>query len=127
MSNKKKVLIVDDEQDLRDAVRDALSDEGFEVVEAHNGEVGLSVALEEKPDLILLDLMMPEINGIGMLSRLRQDPWGKNVTVILLTALEDANSIAQAVEAGGDDYLIKPNVKLEEIVHKVKQHVGGYN
>lgn len=123
----KKVLIVDDEQDLRDAVRDALEDAGFEVVEAHNGEVGLTVALEEKPDLILLDLMMPEINGIGMLSRLRRDPWGKNAIVILLTALEDANSVAQAVEAGGNDYLIKPNIKLEDIVKKVKQHIAGYN
>lgn len=124
--SKKKILVVDDEQDLRDAVRDALTGAGFEVVEAHNGEVGLQVALEEKPDLILLDLMMPEINGIGMLSRLRQDPWGKNATVILLTALEDAGSVAQAVEAGGNDYLIKPNIRLEDIVKKVRQHLVGY-
>lgn len=124
--SKKKILVVDDEQDLRDAVRDALTSAGFEVVEAHNGEVGLQVALEQKPDLILLDLMMPEINGIGMLSRLRQDPWGKHATVVLLTALEDANSVAQAVEAGGNDYLIKPNIKLEDIVKKVRQHLVGY-
>lgn len=125
--SKKKVLIVDDEQDLRDAVHEALETAGFEVLEAKNGAVGLTVALEEKPDLILLDLMMPEINGIGMLSRLRKDPWGKHAIVVLLTALEDAGSVAQAVEAGGNDYLIKPNIKLEDIVKKVKQHLVGYN
>jgi CheY-like chemotaxis protein len=126
MENK-TILVVDDEQDLRDSLKDILEGEGYTVLEANNGEVGLARALEAHPDLILLDLMMPEINGIGMLKRLRQDSWGKDATVILLTALEDANSVSQAVEAGGNDYLIKSSVSLDDIIKKVKQHLAGYN
>jgi DNA-binding response OmpR family regulator len=101
-TERKKILVVDDEQDLREAIITALSYEGFEVIEAVDGENGLEVALREKPDLILLDVMMPKMDGIEMLARLRNDAWGNCVKVIIMTALDDMEKIAEAVEGRRD-------------------------
>ncbi len=124
---KQKVLVVDDENDLREALASAISSAGYQCFEAHDGEEGLSVALREKPDLILLDIMMPKVDGHEMLKRLRQDDWGKRVKVIQLTAREDAGSITKSIVEGSDDYIMKSGHSLEEIVKKVKQHLVGYH
>src|SRR3990167_10306088 len=95
-SLNKKVLIVEDEAPLRNAVTDILTFEGFTVFQGKNGQEGLDIALKEHPDLILLDLMMPVMDGLTMLGKLRQDPdWGKDASVILLTNINDPQKIAQ--------------------------------
>ncbi len=119
--NAKKVLIIEDEQDLREALKTVISYENFETYSAADGEEGLRLALEVKPDLILLDLMMPKIDGLGVLRALREDPWGKNVRVIVMTALDDLEKVAEVVEFGGTEYIVKSNISLGAVVAKVKE------
>ncbi|MEK7635456.1 MAG: response regulator [Patescibacteria group bacterium] len=118
--NKKKVLVVDDDNNLRRVLVDKLSLSGFDTAGASNGKEGLEKALEWHPDAILLDILMPIMNGQQMLKELRADEWGKNVKVIMLTVIEDANSIAQAMEDGSLAYLIKTEQTMDEVVEKVK-------
>jgi DNA-binding response OmpR family regulator len=117
----KKILIVEDEAPLRNAVSDILSFEGFTVFQAKNGQEGLEVALREHPDLTLLDLMMPVMDGLTMLEKLRQDAdWGKDAAVILLTNINDPEKVAQATEAGSYDFLVKSDWNIEDVVRKIK-------
>lgn len=124
ITEKKTVLVVDDEQDLRDAIATALSYEGFEVVSAADGEAGLAVAREHTPDLILLDIMMPKLDGIGMLKRVRETDWGRKTPVIVMTVLDDMSKMAEVIEAGGDEYIVKTKIALGTIVQKVKTRLG---
>jgi CheY-like chemotaxis protein len=121
-----KILVVDDEQDLRDALSEALIDAGYEVVKATNGQECVELALVHKPDLILLDIMMPHMDGHQALKEIRKDPWGKNVKVLMLTVSGDPTHISNAVAFGSDDYLIKSNTSLSDILKKVKQALAGY-
>ena len=117
-----KILVVDDEKDLRDALA-----EGYEVITGANGRECIDLALTHKPDLILLDIMMPEMDGHNALKELRKDPWGKDVKVLMLTVMSDPGNVTQAVEQGGSDYLIKSNWSLDDIIKKVKQTLSGYD
>lgn len=117
----KKVLIVEDEAPLRNAVSDILSFEGFDVFQAKNGQEGLDTALKEHPDMILLDLMMPIMDGLTMLEKLREDQeYGKNAAVILLTNINDPEKVAMATEAGSYDFLVKSDWNIEDVVKKIK-------
>lgn len=120
---KKRVLIVEDEQDIRDAMAETIADAGFAVSVAGNGQEGLGLALTEHPDLILLDIVMPILDGHGMLQKLRQDPWGKNAKVIMLSSMDDVQNIAGAHEGEIEDYLIKPHNSLDEVLNKVRLHI----
>ena len=121
----KKILIVEDEAPLRNAVSDILSFEGFEVFQATNGQEGLDIALKEHPDLILLDLMMPVMDGLTMLEKLRQDAtFGKGAAVILLTNINDPEKVAMATEAGSYDFLVKSDWNIEDVVKKIKGRLG---
>lgn len=121
----KKILIVEDEAPLRNAVTDILSFEGFTVFQAKNGQEGLDIALREHPDLILLDLMMPVMDGLTMLEKLRADAeYGKNAAVILLTNINDPEKVAQATEAGSYDFLVKSDWNIEDVVKKLKGRLG---
>lgn len=123
-TQKASVLVVDDEKDLREALSAALSYEGINVLTAEDGEAGLRVALSEKPALILLDITMPKKDGLEVLKDLRADEWGKEVKVIVMTAHDDMGKIAEVLEAGGDEYVVKTDVSLAEIVAKVKAKLG---
>ncbi len=123
----KKILVVDDDTDLREALDSALTDAGFETLTANDGAEGLRIALENKPDLILLDIMMPTKTGHEMLGALRRDPWGKTAPVIFLTNFDDATNIAQGFEQKGNEYIIKSSTSLDSIVKKVKQYLAGYH
>ena len=116
-----KILIVEDEQSLIRALNEKLEQEGFEVIDALNGEEGLEKALHEHPDLILLDIVMPRMDGITMLKELRKDEWGKNVPVLLLTNLTDAAKTAEAVENKVVGYLVKTDWKIEDVVDKIRE------
>lgn len=116
----KHVLIVEDEPDLREAMAEALTEAGFNISAAPDGAVGLEIAITEKPDLILMDLMMPVMDGHEMLRRLRQDPWGQHAHVVVLSAMDDVNNIGRAHEAKLVDYIIKAHTSLDELVKKVQ-------
>lgn len=122
MENLKKILIVEDERALRKALSSKFTHEGFSMLEATNGEEGLAVALQEHPDLILLDVIMPVMDGMTMLKKLRGDnAWGKDAVVIMLTNLSESGMVADALAEGMHDYLVKSNWKLEDVVKKVKE------
>lgn len=124
--SKETILVVDDNSDLREALEAALTNAGFTTVVAEDGVAGLEAALKYKPNLILLDIMMPNMNGHQMLSELRRDAWGKQAQVLFLTNLDDPKDIVESFERAGDDFIIKSNTSLKDIVTKVKQHLAGY-
>ncbi|MDD4996048.1 MAG: response regulator [Patescibacteria group bacterium] len=117
---RKKILIVEDEISLRQALFDKFTRENFQALEAKNGEEGLEVALKERPDIILLDIIMPKVDGLTMLKSLRRDEWGKDVPVIILTNLNDAENVFHAVENNVYDFLVKSDWRLNELVERVK-------
>ena len=119
-----KILIVEDEKILRDALTIKLKDEGFEILEAEDGLAGLDMALAEKPDLILLDIIMPVMDGITMLQKLRDDPEGKKIKVIILTNLQDQEKVTEAVKNNTQEYLIKSDWSLSDIVLKIKEKLS---
>lgn len=119
----KKILIVEDEQDMLEALVDKLSREGFETLQAKDGVEGLEVALREHPDLILLDIVMPKMDGMAMMERIRHDSWGKNVPIIILTnySASEQEKIERIIEDKPDYYLIKSDWKIADVVKKVKE------
>jgi DNA-binding response OmpR family regulator len=123
-TTNKKILIVEDEADLRDALEISLGHEGFIIITASDGEIGVAKALSEKPDLIILDIVMPKLDGIGVLKKLRADEWGKSVKIIVMTASDGMSKVAEVLEAGGDEYVVKTNVSLSDVVKKVKNKLG---
>lgn len=127
MENQKKILIVEDETSLRNALRDKLILEGFVVLEAKNGEEGLDVALRNHPDLILLDIIMPKMDGLTMLKKLREDVWGKNTKVILLTNLSDNEKVSEALLRGSYDYLVKSDWKIGDVVAKIRARLSEFS
>jgi DNA-binding response OmpR family regulator len=118
---KKKILVIEDEVALQKAVIDFLLEEGFDVFGALDGETGLRLAKKEKPDLILLDIVLPIKNGFEVLAELRQDSELKNSLVILLTNSDTSENIQKAFEYGVSTYLVKANYRLEDIVKKVRE------
>ncbi|MFA5926015.1 MAG: response regulator [Parcubacteria group bacterium] len=122
----KKILIIEDELPMLKALADKFSREGFSAIEARNGEEGLRIALETKPDLIVLDLIMPVMDGKAMMEKLRQDEWGKKVPIIILTNLNpDDKTLNEILASGPANYFIKSKWKLEDLVGKVKKELGA--
>lgn len=121
--DKKKILIVEDEETTQKAVSEAFATQEFTVITANDGEEGLSVSLKEHPDLILLDILMPKMDGMIMLQKLRLDEWGKTVPVIILTNVNpnSSSTISSVLQNEPAYYLMKSDVKLEGIVDKVKE------
>ena len=124
MNSKKRILLVEDDQALAKVYVSRLELEGFEVKHVSNGEVALSTALEFKPDLIVLDAMMPQISGFDVLDILRNTPETMNVRVIMLTALSQAKDKEMAEKLGADDYLVKSQVVIGDVVERIKHHLG---
>lgn len=119
----KRILIIEDEPDIREAMAEAITQAGYEALTAENGQVGLEMALAERPDIILLDIIMPIMDGHEMLAKLRIHPWGKSVKVIMLTSMDDVKNIGMAHEGSITDYIIKAHSSLDEIVNKVKMAI----
>lgn len=105
---KRKILVVDDEPTLLDIIRTNLEIEGFDVVTAMSGETGMVSAVVDEPDIILLDIMMPDVDGWEICERLRSDKRTKYIPIIMLTALDETHHIVKGFECGADDYLAKP-------------------
>lgn len=117
----KKILFIEDEPTIQKTISRFLEDEGYEVKNALDGEIGLKTAKEEKPDLILLDIILPKKDGFEVLKELKEDESTKDIPVIALTNLEESENIEKVLSLGAEAYLIKANYKLEEIVEKIKQ------
>ena len=116
----KHVLIIEDEPDIREAMAEAVASAGYQTSTANNGEEGLAMAFEQHPDLILLDLVMPVMDGRQALKKLREDPWGKDARVVVLTSMDDVENIASSHEYTIEDYIIKSHASLDEILQKVR-------
>jgi DNA-binding response OmpR family regulator len=121
-SQKVKVLVVDDEPNIVQTLKDRLEMNDYEVFTAHNGADGIKAAQEDSPDVILLDVIMPVMDGHEMLEKLRGQEWGKDITVIMLTARSQAQDIPRARACGIDDYIIKP-FDLTELLEKIENIV----
>lgn len=124
MEAKKKILLVEDDAALSGVYKSRLQMEGFETEEVSNGEMALSAALEFRPDLILLDAMMPKISGFDVLDILRNTPETANIRIIMLTALSQPKDKERAESLGVDDYLVKSQVVIGDVVERVKYHLG---
>lgn len=115
------ILTVEDDSDLRDAIAVALREAGFSVLTAATGTEGVRLALTEHPAVILMDIMLPELNGHEAVKKIRDDVWGQHAKIIFLTSQTEAENVVYAVESGSDAYIIKPHTTLAEIVQKVRE------
>lgn len=120
----KKILFVEDEQALQRTMAEALKDQGYSVISALNGEDGLRLAQSEKPDLILLDLILPKKDGFSALTDLKGSEETKSIPVIVLTNLEGAADVDRALELGATTYLVKANYNLDDVLQKVRKALG---
>lgn len=119
MSTNKKILAVDDENDVLLIIKTALLSEGFEVKTAASGADALAIIEDFIPDLIVLDMMMPELSGFDVLEKIRENPSLKSVPVIMLTGVSDKEKIREAIDSGVDYYIIKP-FEFHDLISKVK-------
>ncbi|MDO8265061.1 MAG: response regulator [Candidatus Parcubacteria bacterium] len=117
----KKILFIEDETALQKTLGEVLIQEGYEVISALDGETGMELAETKNPDLILLDLILPKLNGFEVLEKLKENPATKNIPVIILTNLEKMEDIGKAMELGAKSYLVKSNYSLEEVLKKIKE------
>ena len=124
MDTKKKILLVEDDVSLIEVYKSRFELEGFDTREVNNGEQALSVALEYKPDLIVLDAMMPKISGFDVLDILRNTPETANIKIVMLTALSQPKDKERAEDLGVDEYLVKSQVVIGDVVDRVKHHLG---
>lgn len=123
-NNKKIILIVEDELALQKALSDKLAEEGFSVLIARDGQEGLEIAKKNHPNLILLDIIMPVMDGITMFKKLREDDWGKTAKIIILTNLSEGEKVTEAEILNSSDYLIKSDWSLADVVKKIKSKIG---
>jgi CheY-like chemotaxis protein len=118
-----KILIIEDEEIIHKPIQSKLESEGFEVVLARDGKEGLDKAFSDHPDLILLDIMLPIMDGVTFLEELRKDSWGKKVPVIVLSNLTNAMTAEESKAKGVRAYLVKTDWKLGDVVKKVKEEL----
>jgi two-component system, OmpR family, alkaline phosphatase synthesis response regulator PhoP len=115
----KTILVVDDEQDLLDLIEYNLKKEGFKVLRAENGKEGMKVAKEIKPDLVLLDIMMPKMDGLEMCEKMREDQETSKIPIIFLTARGDEKTEIEGLNRGADDYITKP-ISTKKLLSRIK-------
>jgi two-component system alkaline phosphatase synthesis response regulator PhoP len=123
MNQKAKVLIVDDEPNNVDFLEQALEDSGYQLITATNGQEALNKIQSEQPDLILLDLNMPVMDGFTVLTKVKEDPNLRDIPVIIISSEHESKSIVKGIKQGAEDYLTKP-VNAGLLVKKVKDFLG---
>jgi DNA-binding response OmpR family regulator len=124
MAKKKSILLVEDDEFLAELYATKLNLEGFEISLATDGEKGLKMIKEKKPDLILLDIILPKMDGFEILKVIKTDKTLKRIPVILLTNLSQKDEVKRGLQLGADDYLIKAHFMPSEVVKKIKQTIG---
>ncbi len=120
---KMKILLIDDEGDLLELVSSRLKASGYRVMTLDSGERVMQVAKSEKPDLILLDVVMPGKGGCDVCRELKADEATRDIPVIVFTALDDASDINKSMEIGATDYMVKASLSPDEVVEKIKKHL----
>ena len=120
-----KILLVEDDINLRDIYSARFAAENYEIITASDGEEALAKAVKEKPDLILLDVMMPKISGFDVLDILRSTAETKNTRIIMMTALSQEDDRERGMQLGVNEYLVKSQVTLDDVVKSVKEALGG--
>jgi CheY-like chemotaxis protein len=120
MKTAKKILVIENEKATRKILVDKLQRENFSVVEAGSGQQGLELALKEHPDLILLDVFMPNMNGLELINKLHQDDWGKQAPIIILSNISEDTQLMSEIKHQNYDYLMKTNHNLSSVVEKIK-------
>ena len=117
---KSLVLIIDDDDIVRKLYKDALEISGFATVTAKNGAEGIATALEQHPDLLLVDLIMPDCNGYEAVQKIREDDWGKTAKVLFLTNYSELEGVFEAIQLQSDEYMIKSRVEIKDIINRVR-------
>jgi DNA-binding response OmpR family regulator len=124
MSDRRNtILIVEDEEVLRGVLKDRFENEDFDVIVAKDGEEGLLTALEKQPDVILLDIIMPKMDGLAMLKKLRTYDRGKNVRVVVMTNVNDSKEVHEALANGARDFLVKSDWVIADLVTSVRNQL----
>lgn len=123
-AGKPVVLLIEDDLLLVKMYKTKFLNEGFQILTAGDGEIGLKLALEQKVDFIILDVMMPKMSGLDFLSQLRQKPKGQNIPVIVLSNLAQQEKAKKALKLGAKEFLIKASLTPGQVVAKVRQYLG---
>jgi len=123
---KRKILIIEDDRALQSALIEILLQEGYETMSAFDGEEGLKRTEEEKPDLILLDLILPKKDGYEVLTELQNSP-NKNIPVLILTNLEEIDNVQKALDLGAKTFMNKSDFSIKDIVGKIKENLSNIN
>lgn len=118
------ILLIEDDPLLTKMYKAKFTTEGFNVLVAIDGEEGLKMALESNPDLILLDIMMPKLSGLDLLSKLREDSRGKDVPVIILTNLTQQKEAQKALDLGAKEFMVKANLTPSQVVERIKKYLN---
>ena len=120
MAKKAKILLADDEEDIKTVISLYLGSKGYEVVTAYDGLDAIDKAKSEKPDLILLDVMMPIMNGFEVCQKLKDDPDTQDIPIIMLSAAAQSETITKSIELGAKDYIVKPfePERLDKMIFK---------
>jgi two-component system phosphate regulon response regulator PhoB/two-component system alkaline phosphatase synthesis response regulator PhoP len=118
-----KILIVEDDKFLRDLLSRKLEEEKFDITTAVDGEEGIKKIQEERPDLVLLDLILPGINGFDVLKRMKEDPATADILVIVLSNLGQKEDVDRAITLGANDFLVKAHFTLDEITQRVRKYI----
>lgn len=121
MEKKFKVAFVEDDEVLSKIFKEEMESSGIEVFQAFDGEEGLNVVKKEKPDLVLLDIIMPKMDGVALLKKIKMDDEIKNIPVVMLTVFGDYGKIADTLELGAKAYFIKDQQKMKDIIEAVKK------
>jgi len=114
------ILIIEDDENIRKMYTDAFVNAGFSVLTAENGEDGIEIALNKHPDILLVDIGLPGISGHEVVNTIRKDDWGRIAKVIFLTNFSDPENVVHAVEEGSEEYIVKANTDIHEVVNKVR-------
>jgi len=120
----KRILLVEDDDSLAATYKVRMEAEGFTVRRVNNGEDALAAALEFKPNLVLLDVMMPKVSGLEVLDILRNTPETANLKIVILTALGQEGDKLRASQLGADDYLVKSQVVISDVMKRIRFHLG---
>ncbi|MBL7155035.1 MAG: response regulator [Candidatus Portnoybacteria bacterium] len=119
--NKKKILIIEDEKFLLEMYQSRFEKEGYRVFTAINGQPGLELAQKEKPDLIILDILMPEMDGYEVIKKLKENSQTEKIPILVLSNLGQPEEINQGLKLGADDYIIKTDLTPSELINKVER------
>ena len=125
MATKRKLLIIEDEEAMLNALVDKFKKEDLTVLAAPNGEEGYRIAVREQPDLILLDVVMPKMDGMSMMKKLREDKWGRDVLAVFLTNMTDPTLVAEAAKVGVYDFLVKTDWRLDDVVKLAREKLNN--